>query len=103
MSIRRVKKKISGSQIGYNEAPANTSAYIESDSKTDTHCLQKSFIVLQATNRVAEIYPYDKSSRPKQDVHIVIGATTYDCETAVKTLILIFNESLFYRNKLITA
>ena len=96
-TIRTIMKTITedGTQ---NEAPPNTEGYVESDTNADTCCLGKSFIVLQYTNRVAEVYSYDKTLQPKHGVPIVTGATAYDCPKTGRTYILIYNESLFYGN-----
>ena len=98
-TIRTIMKTITedGTQ---NEAPPNTEGYVESDTNADTCCLGKSFIVLQYTNRVAEVYSYDKTLQPKHGVPIVTGATAYDCPKTGRTYILIYNESLFYGNTL---
>ena len=71
------------------EAPPNTEAYVEADTNADTCCLGKSFIVLQYTSRVAEVYSYDKTLQPKHGVPIVTGATAYDCPRTGRTYILI--------------
>ena len=54
------------------------------------------FIVLEMTNRTAEVYPYDSSYDPIENVPIVSGATAYDDKTNGSTYILVF----FYGKKL---
>ena len=61
--------------------------------------MQKNFIVLQFTNRTADVYAYHKTIKPKEGIPIVTGATAYDNEDG-NTYILVFHESLYYGNEL---
>src|SRR6056300_1355920 len=56
------------------------------DSNADTCCLRASFIVLEHTQRCANVYPYDDNMSPIV-VPIVNGATAYDCERSGQTYI----------------
>ena len=69
------------------------------DSNADTCCLGASFIVLEHTQRCANVYPYDDNMSPIV-VPIVNGATAYDCERSGQTYILVVNEALYYGVKL---
>eukprot|EP00978_Attheya_sp_CCMP212_P032252 scaffold125014_cov51-Attheya_sp.AAC.1 len=46
--------------------------------------------------RTADVYAYDKSIKPIENVLIVKGAMAFDDLDTGKTYILVFNESLFY-------
>ena len=46
------------------------------------------------TNRTADVYPYDNSHEPLQNVPTVSGATTLDVPRDETTYILKFNEPL---------
>ena len=81
------------------EPTVNTLAMNECDTNADTSCLGKNFIVLQFTNRTADVYAYDKTIEPKEGIPIVTGATAYDKEDG-NTYILVFHESLYYGNEL---
>lgn len=82
------------------EPMPNTVAANEADTNADTCCLGTNFIVLHYTNRVADVYAYDKSIEPIHNVPIVSGATAYDCPTTRTTYILVFNEALYYGQQL---
>ena len=77
-------------------APALTSAWNESDSNADTCCLGNNFIVLQYTERTADVYPYDSSYSPLLNVPIGTGATAQDDPDTGITWLIIINEALFY-------
>ena len=81
-------------------APPNTYANNESDTNADTCCLGSNFVIISYTRRTADVYPYDSSYAPINNVPIVTGATAYDDPNSGNTYLLIFNESLFYGNKL---
>ncbi|CAJ1965439.1 unnamed protein product [Cylindrotheca closterium] len=51
------------------------------------------------TPRSADVYAYDPAL-PPTNVPIVSGATAYDCPQSGNTFILIFNEALYYGNRL---
>ena len=82
------------------EPPAGTIAVNESDTNADTCCLGKNFIVQSYTNRTVDVYSYDTSAAPIQDVPIVTGITAWDCPSTGTTYLLVFNEALYYGNKL---
>ncbi|KAI2503573.1 hypothetical protein MHU86_10860 [Fragilaria crotonensis] len=62
----------------WTDPPVNTSADNECDTNADTCCLGKNFVVLNATYRTADVYAYDSSIKPIENVPIVTGATAYD-------------------------
>ena len=66
----------------------------ECDTKIDTCCLGKNFMVLEYTLRTADVYTYDPSITPIKDVPIVTGATAWDHPTTNETFIIIINEAL---------
>lgn len=72
----------------------------ESDSNADTCCLGSNFIILQYTQRTADVYPYDSSYSPMLNVPIVTGATAWTDPVTNTTYILVFHESLYYGTKL---
>jgi hypothetical protein len=88
------------SRLSMTHLAANTAANNECDSNADTCCLGKNFVVLQATYRTADVYAYDSSIKPLENVPIVTGATAYDDLVSGNTFILVFNESLYYGNSL---
>ena len=88
------------SALSYKEAPAGTEANNESDTNADTCCLGANFAVLSMTHRSADVFPYDKSYKPIQNVPIVTGATAWDDPTSGETFILVFHEALYYGAKL---
>ena len=72
----------------------------ECDTNANTCCLGKNFIVLTPTYRTADVYAYDTSIQPIENVPIVSGATAYDDPITGDTYILVFNESLYHGKKL---
>ena len=81
------------------EPTPGRTAYIEMDSNAYTCCLGASFIVLEHTQRCANVYPYDDTMSPVV-VPIVNGATAYDFERSGQTYILVVNEALYCGVKL---
>ena len=78
----------------------NTEGINECDTDAGTCCLCRNFTVYKYTRRTADIYTYDKSHTPATNVPIVTGATAYNDPTSGNTFILLFNEALFYGNKM---
>ena len=90
ISKRRVAKA-----HAVHEPPENMIAVNEADSNADMCCLGQNFIPLSYTNRSADVYPYNDSYEPLENVPIITGATAYDHPNG-DTYILIFNEALYY-------
>lgn len=82
------------------EPKPGTIADNESDTNADTCCLGANFRILRYTYRVADVYAYDKSIEPIENVPIVSGVTAYDCPKTGQTYLLIINEGLYYGTKL---
>jgi hypothetical protein len=81
----------------WTDPPANTTAENECDTNADTCCcLGCNFVVLNPTFCTADVYAYDTSIKPIENVPIVSGATAYDNPDSCKTFILVFIESLYY-------
>ena len=83
----------------WTDPPANTTAQNECDTNADTCCLGRNFVVLQSTFRTADVYAYDTSIKPIENVPIVSGATAYDDPITGYTFILVFHEALYYGEK----
>ena len=97
------ERKISGTksqETPLSQSPDGTIAKNESDSNADTCCLGTNFTILSMTHRTADVYPYDSSYSPIENVPIVSGATAFDCPYSNNTYILVFHESLYYGPKL---
>jgi hypothetical protein len=84
----------------WTDPPPHTKAENECDTNADTCCLGRNFVVLHSTYRTADVYAYDTSIKPIQNVPIVSGATAYDDVSTGITYILVFNESLYYGDNL---
>ena len=83
-----------------SEPAPGISAMNESDTNADTCCLGTNFIVLEFTQRTADVYPYDSSYTPVTNVPIVTGATAWTDPSNDTTYILVFHEGLYYGTKL---
>ena len=95
---REIRSTSSAHQVF--EPAVNTRAFNESDTNADTCCLGKNLSVLPYTNRLADVYPYNSSYKPMENVPIVTGATAWTDPFTGETFILVFNEALFYGHKL---
>ena len=106
MAVHTSKRIISSSlterhhKFEVQEPPAGQESRNESDSNADTCCLGNNFVVLSMTNKTADVFPYDNSYTPLRNVPIVTGGTAYDDPNTGTTYILVFNESLYYGEKL---
>ena len=94
------KRHVRSTTKSWNDPPPNTMADNECDTNADTCCLGKNFVVLTPTFRTADVYAYDTSIKPIENVPIVSGATAYDDPGSGRTYILVFHESLYYGDKL---
>ena len=96
-----VRRYIAATQDGLQvrQPEPGTMADVEWDSNADTCCLGSNFVIVQPTEHVAEVFPYD-DKMPSVRVPIVSGATAYDCPKTNRTYILVVNEGLYYGKKL---
>ena len=78
----------------------NITAANETDTNADTCCLGQNFVITSYTSRTADVYPYDTSYKPVQNIPIVSGATAWTNVDDCITYILVINEALYYGNKL---
>lgn len=85
-------------QLAYtvNEPPPNTTAENECDTNADRCCLGKNFSILNYTNCSADVYLYQKSLGPVNNIPIVTRVTARDGPTTGVTSLIIFNEALYY-------
>ena len=83
-----------------HEPAAGQRAMNECDTNADACCLGSNFRILHYTTRVADVYAYDKSISPIENVPIVSGATAWTDSRTNTTYVLVFNESLYYGSKL---
>lgn len=93
-------RRIGSVAAKHPEPNAGTIAYNECDTNADTCCLGKNFIVLEYTRRTADVYAYDKSISPIENVPIVSGATAWEDPKSGTSYILVINEALYYGAKL---
>ena len=100
--VKNVKTKRRVAQVSalVSEPEGGEVADNESDTNADTCCLGKNFKVIQFTRRVADVYAYDQSIAPIENVPIVSGATAWDDPATGVTYLLIFHEALYYGTKL---
>ena len=79
----------------FKTASPNTQRWNETDNNADTCCLGRNFVVLQYTERTADVYSYNSSYVPLHNVPIVSGAKAWDDLVDGTTWILVINEGLF--------
>ena len=63
-------------------------------------CLGKNFVILEFTQRAADVYAYIKDIAHIVGVPILSGATAWDDPVTGQTYILVINEGLYYGNKM---
>ena len=95
-----IHRRIGSVQANHLEPKAGITAENECDTNADTCCLGRNFTILEYTRRTADVYAYDKSIKPIENVPIVSGATAWDDPTTGETYILVINEALYYGTKL---
>ena len=94
-----ITKRRVGRAHSVPEPAPNTVGQNEADTNADTCCLGQNFIPLHYTNRTADVYPYNDSYAPIENVPIVSGATAVDHPDR-NTYILVFHEALYYGKKM---
>ena len=72
----------------------------ECDTNAYTCYLGKNFVILEFTQRSADVYTYIKDIAPVVGVPIVSGATAQDDPVTGQTYILVINEGQYYGNKM---
>ena len=91
ITVKRFISTVSNSN-SHSEPEAGTIAANECDTNADTCCLGKNFIVMEYTQRAADVYAYIKDIEPIVGVPIVSGATAWDDPASGQTFILVINE-----------
>ena len=99
MTVKRVISTVDN-RNSYSEPIAGTLAENECDTNADTCCLGKNFVILEYTQRTADVYAYMKDIEPIVGVPIVSGATAWDDPDTEQTYILVINEGLYYGNQM---
>ena len=73
----------------WTDPPPDTRADNECDTNADTCYLGRNFIVPNPTYRTADVYAYDTSIKPLENVPIVSGATAFDDSVTGTTYITV--------------
>ena len=68
---------------------------VEMDSHADTCVLGKNFIILHASGRVCDVFPFTQTYEGIEGVQIVTGATAWTCPETGETYILVVPEGLW--------
>ena len=76
-SIRKIGSTNIVNPMVVQQPLPGTEAAIEGDSNADTCCLGKNFVILEYTTKQVDVYAYDKSIKPLENVPIVFGATAW--------------------------
>ena len=77
----------------------NATAKCELDTRADTICAGKNFRALELTGQTCEVSGFHQSFDSLKNVPIAKAATAYTLETG-ETVILVFNEVLFFGNQM---
>ena len=96
----RTVRHIGSVAANHLEPKEGVQASNECDTNADTCCLGKNFVILEYTQRTADVYAYDKSIKPIENVPIVSAATAWDDPITGQTYIIVINEALYYGTKL---
>ena len=94
--VKSTARKIGRVSSNVNEPIGGEIAMNECDTNADTCYLGTNFQVLAYTRRVADVYAYDASIEPIENIPIVTGATAWDDPATGETLMLVFYELLYY-------
>ena len=86
--------------ITHSDPAAGTLAVNQCDTNADTCCLEKNFVILEFTQRSANVYAYIKDIAPIEIVLIVSEATSCNDPVTRHIYILMINECLYYENKM---
>jgi hypothetical protein len=73
---------------------------VELDTHADTCVAGKNFIVLSFTGRECDVYPYSQQYEAVRNIPIVSAATAIQHPNSGETLILVFNEVLWYGDRM---
>ena len=98
--MKRVISTVANANSHSEEPIAGTPAENECDTNADTCCLGKNFVILEYTQRTADVYAYMKDIAPFVGVPIVSAATAWDDPITGQTYLLVINEGLYYGNKM---
>jgi hypothetical protein len=79
-------RNIRSTERSWNDPIPNTTAENECDTNADTCCLGKNFVVLAPTFRTADVYAYDTSIKPIENVPIVSGASLYSMKPFIMAI-----------------
>ena len=99
ITIKRIISTVANTN-SHSEPEAGTMAANECDTNSDTCCLGKNLVILEFTQKAADVYAYIKDIAPIVGVPIVSGATAWDDPVTGQTYILVINEGLYYGNKM---
>ena len=72
----------------------------ELDNHADTCCLGSNCVPIYFTGDECEVMPYSSDYEPIKHIPIVQGATAYDDDNTGETIILIYNQSLYFGDRL---
>jgi len=87
------------SSLAY-ESSSQTNCRAELDSHADTCSLNHTAYIIKYLGKVAEVSGFTPSLNTLQDIPIVKAALAYDEPESGETVILIFNQALYFSNKL---
>ena len=99
ITVKRIISTVSNSN-SHSEPESGTMATNECDTNADTCCLGKNFVILEFTQRAADVYAYIKDIAPIVGVTILSRATAWDDPVTGHAYILVSNEGLYYGNKM---
>lgn len=89
-----------GAIKGSDEATAGTEARCEMDSHADTCVAGPNFVIDEYTGENCDVTPYSDEYKPITNVPIVNASTAYTDSETGETLVLRFNQVLWYGKKM---
>jgi hypothetical protein len=99
--VMAVTRRVVMDSSKFTNSDDGNAGRMELDTHADTGVAGSNTVVLDLTGKVATVSPFcDSEFKALEDVPIATVATSYDCTVTGKTYVLIFNEALYFGDKM---
>lgn len=96
--MRRRTEKVA--TVANLDAEKSVMGQTESDNHAATHAVGRNFTLMYYTGRVCDVIPFSERYEPLKNVDIVTAATAWDDPESGETVILVFNEALWFLDEM---
>jgi hypothetical protein len=87
-------------QTNYTTTMPNTVAQIEIDNHADTTCFGSNFTAIEFTGDMCEVSPFSNEYQTMTNIPVATAATAWDDPISGETIILLFNQGLWFGDNL---